>query len=459
MISIVLAFLCIATATLSIDHCADSLCRGTRTHIACKNTGAFGEACPNDANIIEFTNELKQLVLDTHNSYRNRIACGEVERYGKAARMATLVWHDELAKFAEYNVRQCVFGHDECRNTEKFLHAGQNLGQMQNNQLFIAPENIIKLLSEGWFSEKAHANMSIIQQYLRTNKKIGHFTQMARDQAYAIGCAMTKAPIRKQVNMRSIIIVGLCIITVTLSIDYCSKSLCRGKRKNAKHIACENDGTFGEECTSNDNTTLIVFTDLLKQVVLNTHNSYRNKIACGNVEGYNKAARMATLVWNNELAKFAEYNVRRCIFEHDKCRNTDKLMYVGQNIARTKNSKKFQAPVKLMKILMGGWFGENKDTNMTVIKKHKRIGKRIGHFTQMVRDQAYLIGCAMIQFELNNWFITIFACNYSLNNILNQPIYDASSEAASECQSGTNEKFKCLCSTSEVYNNKLYYKY
>lgn len=29
------------------------------------------------------------------------------------------VWNDELAKLAEYNVRRCVFGHDECRNTGK----------------------------------------------------------------------------------------------------------------------------------------------------------------------------------------------------------------------------------------------------------------------------------------------------------------------------------------------------
>lgn len=26
--------------------------------------------------------------------------------------------------------------------------------------------------------------------------------------------------------------------------------------------------------------------------------------------------------WDNELAKFAETNVRSCQFDHDKCRNT-----------------------------------------------------------------------------------------------------------------------------------------
>lgn len=31
------------------------------------------------------------------------------------------VWNDELAKLAEYNVLSCIFEHDECRNTSKYL--------------------------------------------------------------------------------------------------------------------------------------------------------------------------------------------------------------------------------------------------------------------------------------------------------------------------------------------------
>lgn len=30
---------------------------------------------------------------------------------------------------------------------------------------------------------------------------------------------------------------------------------------------------------------------------------------------------------------------------------------------------------------------------------------KIGHFTQLVRDQAYVVGCAMVQFEKDGWYI------------------------------------------------------
>lgn len=97
--------------------------------------------------LIEFTDKLKNLAVKSQNIYRDKIARGEVKVYKKAARMATLVsililfgwirnvsyqffffltfalilkvWNDELAKLAEYNVRRCIFGHDECRNTGK----------------------------------------------------------------------------------------------------------------------------------------------------------------------------------------------------------------------------------------------------------------------------------------------------------------------------------------------------
>lgn len=86
--------------------------------------------------------------------------------------------------------------------------------------------------------------------------------------------------------------------------------------------------------------------------------------------------------------------------------------------------------------------------------------KTIGHFTQMVRDQAFLVGCAIVQFPDDGWYVTILGCDYSLNNILHLPIYDATpkkEQAASKCETGTNPEFECLCSTNEIYDNPLFY--
>lgn len=41
--------------------------------------------------------------------------------------------------------------------------------------------------------------------------------------------------------------------------------------------------------------------------------------------------------WSSELAYLAKLNMMRCIYGHDKCRNTENFRWSGQNIAWSKN--------------------------------------------------------------------------------------------------------------------------
>lgn len=52
----------------------------------------WGTNC-NGANavVVTMTAELQQLILDTHNKYRNQQANGQTPNYGPATRMATMV--------------------------------------------------------------------------------------------------------------------------------------------------------------------------------------------------------------------------------------------------------------------------------------------------------------------------------------------------------------------------------
>lgn len=106
-----------------------------------------------------------------------------------------------MAKLAEYNVRRCIFAHDECRNTgktnrnisnmeflfsneknlifffffklcqiickllEKYKYAGQNLGQMKSTKKFASAEDAIKTVTDGWVGEQNDADMSYIEKY------------------------------------------------------------------------------------------------------------------------------------------------------------------------------------------------------------------------------------------------------------------------------------------------------
>lgn len=83
--------------------------------------------------------------------------------------------------------------------------------------------------------------------------------------------------------------------------------------------------------------------------------------------------------------------------------------------------------------------------------------RQIGHFTQLVRDQAYAVGCAMVQFKRGIWYTTLYACDYSLSNIQDNPIYVKSKKTASGCKKGTNKEFPGLCHTSEIFDNEIFY--
>lgn len=104
----------------------------------------------------------------------------------------------------------------------------------------------------------------------------------------------------------------------------------------------------------------------------------------------------------------------------------------------------------------------------------------MGHFTQLVRDEAYAVGCALAQFKNGRWFTTLFAwfvfehlfslnflhklrlftrlySDYTLTNIQDNPIYEKSTKPASKCKTGVNKEYRGLCSTKEIYKNELFY--
>lgn len=73
---------------------------------------------------------------------------------------------------------------------------------------------------------------------------------------------------------------------------------------------------------------LIEMTDEIKQKILDVHNEYRNKIALGQIPHFSPAANMATMEWDDTLAKFAEMNVHKCEMTHDECMNTGNKIHL-----------------------------------------------------------------------------------------------------------------------------------
>lgn len=85
----------------------------------------------------------------------------------------------------------------------------------------------------------------------------------------------------------------------------------------------------------------------------------------------------------------------------------------------------------ILKNAVETWYDEVKSVNPTTMSGG-------GHFTQVVRDQAVAVGCAVGQSNIG----TLVTCNYSFGNI--GPVYTAG-YAGSKCAKGTDGFYRNLC--------------
>lgn len=87
------------------------------------------------------------------------------QQYKPAVRMATIRWSPELAKLAELNVKQCIMKHDQCRNTNQFKYAGQNLAVSSWKGMQRTVANVIDSHIQMWFDEYKDCSMTYINKY------------------------------------------------------------------------------------------------------------------------------------------------------------------------------------------------------------------------------------------------------------------------------------------------------
>lgn len=117
---------------------------------------------------------------------------------------------------------------------------------------------------------------------------------------------------------------------------------------------------------------MIDFTSAEKSNIADVHNKLRNDLATGKVPNFRSAAKMGTMIWDDELAAMADLNVRRCVYEHDACHNTQKYQMSGQNLAYIKgyNHGTFNriAVVKELDVMINDWFSEYLDADMNIIR-------------------------------------------------------------------------------------------
>ncbi|XP_029713402.2 antigen 5 like allergen Cul n 1 [Aedes albopictus] len=227
--------------------------------------------------------------------------------------------------------------------------------------------------------------------------------------------------------------------------DYCRAGLCP---VGTQHIACNGSNRFGKSCSR---PMLVKMTPKYVNLILNYHNSKRNRLACGAMRRFASASSMQKLRWNDELAHLAEYNAKSCNFEHDECHNTFRFPYTGQSIGMKWFHGMNLTTTQVVRDLMRKWYLEHKLTKQRDLDQFEVNPQSlaIGHFTQMIHADTTEIGCALVRFykhHNNLRFLHYYlVCNYSEGNIENRPVY-RKGKRCSRCKNGcTRGKYRCLC--------------
>lgn len=82
---------CFLGLVSAVNYCDPKLCPAGVKHIACEHSGSFSPSCPSDKRIAAISEANQELIVDVHNTLRNRIANGDQSGFPSARRMATMV--------------------------------------------------------------------------------------------------------------------------------------------------------------------------------------------------------------------------------------------------------------------------------------------------------------------------------------------------------------------------------
>uniref|UniRef100_A0A1A9VG34 SCP domain-containing protein n=1 Tax=Glossina austeni TaxID=7395 RepID=A0A1A9VG34_GLOAU len=189
-----------------IDFCNKELCPYQGVHVACGKNRTFSENCEGEVKLEDMRDYIS-LILDEHNRYRNQLAGGNVSDFDSAVRMPVLHWDWDLALTAEYHARTCIFDHDECRSTERFRLAGQNIFKSTTECLDLEMEYFIKDAIKQWFEEYRNVDRNLLQAYHQRIPPIGHFTVLVNDRQSHVGCSLLNNRLSDGQETRIIILI------------------------------------------------------------------------------------------------------------------------------------------------------------------------------------------------------------------------------------------------------------
>ncbi|ESO84184.1 hypothetical protein LOTGIDRAFT_203268 [Lottia gigantea] len=204
------------------------------------------------------------------------------------------------------------------------------------------------------------------------------------------------------------------------------------KRQVCSYAEISADHTM---CISSDVGKAVAVDASAKKEIVDRHNKLRSEVTPA-------ASGMVKMVWDDELAKIAEKWAKQCKFGHDNYKKRATKAYpsvfIGQNGA-------FDTVTWTEAI--DEWYSEKKSF---VHGKGSKDGGVIGHYTQVVNDNAVRVGCGRADcppgsdenFQKTTWF-----CNYARGQLTSEfPNPYSLGTPCSSCSGNCDQSLKlCDC--------------
>ncbi|KAH8336285.1 hypothetical protein KR074_008549 [Drosophila pseudoananassae] len=248
-----------------------------------------------------------------------------------------------------------------------------------------------------------------------------------------------------------LIFFGVILLSQALSakIDYCATPYC-----GFRNVACHNNVSYGN-CPKNlkvlkMNRYVIRFADTL--------NAARNKVATGKFRNLPIAARMAKVVWSEELSWFAKLMLSNCNTDTHECMSSPSFYYIG-NIYEESSVPLEMITFTNFAILMGmleSWLTDIKGLS----KRHTlRLPTSMNKASTLnaalvISERLTHFGCSAVTSEDSEKRDYKFMCTFATDIFPGQRLYNWGIRAGCQCKQ-LDKRFKGLCSSKEeYYNNK-----
>lgn len=222
-----------------------------------------------------------------------------------------------------------------------------------------------------------------------------------------------------------------------------------------------------DTCGSNTSTGIVAAD---KTALLNSHNTYRAKVANGKESSsaggsLPSAADMDLLAWNDELAQLAQSWADQLVADcngisHNPNRETKSFSTVGENIYWDASTSKPSSISNTLIKASNAWYSEVSSFDPNGISDYS-FSSQTGHFTQLIWATTTSVGCGYAVYSDNNFpYNEIVVCDYGpAGNYISDPIY-IKGTACSQCPNSLpcSTAYPGLCGVDPSTSYGTYFK-